>query len=263
MKNILITLIALQSILLLTSCEEDDNLHNDSTLLEDAHNYYSFDSGEEDGSQNGIDCDFVGNVSIVPGIKGNAIYINNPANDPFSNDAFVKLPTFDYSQDFTVSFYMKLNFSSADGEPHGTRVWSSGAFFQSGSNLGYDYYLGLHLTSEDNQDIMLHLRSLNSSATTPFDLMPNVRDNNWHHIVIRKQDNSVDFIVDNNVIETMNNVNSILSSQMLESFLGKHQWTDGNSLSSAARFNGLIDEFMLFERALNNNELEELFKFDY
>lgn len=262
MKHLLITLILILSI---TACKEDTNLiDSDSDLFEDLFVYYNFDSDGNDQSEKQLNAELNGNISLVEGIKGNAIYLNNPRNDEFAHNAWVQLPEFDYSNDFTLSYYMKFNFSSAENTRHATYIWTAGAQVMSGNDRGYTYQLGVRTNHTTHNKLSLFGGNSNEHGfITSDEIRPSIDDNNWHHILLRKSNNTIEFYFDNTIIETVTIPSELSFDNYYESFLGKHQWIQGGSMNRASRYNGYIDEFFLFERAVGDEEITKLYELEY
>ena len=273
MQNIIKALIVLTIILSLNSCDyfcdcdcEDDNpIDTEENLsLEGLFVYYNFDSNSIDQSENNLDCQPVGNYSYVSGIKGNAIFLDNPPNQPFAHNAYVNLPEFNYSNDYTVSFHIKYNYSSAASTNHATYIWTAGAQVQSGNNNGYEYQLGFRTNAHTHEDLVLFGgNSEDVGFITDTEKRPSIKDAQWHHVLLRKSDNTIEFYFDNTLIEKVSIPSDLSFENYYESFLGKHQWIQGGSMNKADRYNGYIDEFFLFERAIIDDEIHDLFNLNY
>ncbi|MCZ8517611.1 DUF5011 domain-containing protein [Paenibacillus filicis] len=197
----------------------------------------SFENNAFDIARN-VTAAVYGNPAFVPGINGKALFLSAP-------NQYLDLinPSFGDSKDFALSFWVKSVAATGD------RVLFSNKDVSDPSSTGWN--VGLENGS-------LHW-SYKTSGSSPFDyVIPNVADNNWHHIAIshdRSYDKYADFYKDGELIGSVDisgslgTIDSGLSTKMGADGTGR-LWGNGKVQ---------IDELQMFGRTLKASEVVQQF----
>ncbi|UQZ82467.1 Endo-1,4-beta-xylanase A precursor [Paenibacillus konkukensis] len=173
-------------------------------------------------------------------------------NIPDYNNSSSKF-RFGAAQDFTVSFWMKADSSvigTADATIISNKDWSGGG--NQGWEIGvYNHYLTWNYKGANLARMDLHKSSLNNSS--PIQLI--VDDNQWHHIVVsHNRTGNAAFYMDNVLKKTI----SIAGAGTIDpaTILNLNIGVDGKQ---NIPFKGQLDDFRIFAKALNNDEVQLLY----
>ena len=227
----------------------------DTDLFDKQILYLPFESSTLDASGNGNNGTAKNTLTYTAGTIGEQAtdttqggYVNI-ADYNNSNSKF----RFGAAQDFTVSFWMKANSSvigTADSTIVSNKDWSSGA--NQGWEIGvYNHYLTWNYKGASLARMDLHKSSLNNSS--PVQLI--VDDNQWHHIVVaHNRTGNASFYMDNVLKKTI----SIAGAGTIDpaTILGLNIGVDGKQ---KIPFKGQLDDFRIFTKALNSDEVQLLY----
>ena len=201
--------------------------------------HYEFDGDADDSSGNGNDGEEFGGVSYTDGVIGRAA-------------------SFDGVDDF-----IELN-EAMSSEYLGLSVW----FNTDSTKTGQDYALqiirlryygyGIKLNSPDVGMLSVNV-ALSASENLLFESdSTSFNDGNWYHLVVNYSDVGLRIYIDNNLIHTHSTTNSqpIYHNPDGGYSIGKdgNHWTD--------YFEGSIDDFRIYNRALSVAEIEALYELD-
>ncbi|MBI9030463.1 hypothetical protein JEZ13_00465 [bacterium] len=195
--------------------------------------YYPFNGNANDESGNGNHGTELFNYNYSDGLFDNAIYL--------SNGGFVDIPAADYNNfdSFTISIWVKeVSMSNSDGEAY---IYC-GIDGSSSQAVGISHFNSYMLFSVGN-----------ARFSYPFDY--DIYLNNWMMYTIVYDNNSFKaFINDILIGETVVN---LINVNYNYSAVGKHWWYSGSSYST--RFNGFIDDTRIYNRALSEQEIQQLY----
>ncbi|MEC0226310.1 LamG-like jellyroll fold domain-containing protein [Paenibacillus alba] len=228
---------------------------SDTDLFDKQILYLPFESNTLDASGNGNNGTVKNTLTYTAGTVGDQAidttqggYVNI-ADYNNSNSKF----RFGAAQDFTVSFWMKANSSvigTADSTIVSNKDWSGGA--NQGWEIGvYNHYLTWNYKGASLARMDLHKSSLNNSS--PVQLI--VDDNQWHHIVVaHNRTGNAAFYMDNVLKKTI----SIIGAGTIDpaALLNLNIGVDG---TQKIPFKGQLDDFRIFTKALNNDEVQLLY----
>jgi len=214
--------------------------------------YYKFDNNPDDSSINGNNGIKSGNVTYVPGVRGQAVAIgdyNNPGHVRVLNSSSLQ-----FTDKFTVSYFVRLDSQYAmDGWGRRSTTGGSRTVFAKDHDR-----TGIFSKSYFNSSTETFGSSLSkaSYSGTPFGVGAS-KDNyalgEWVHVAfVVDGDELVSYIngVENN--RTTGNTVDFSTSNSRDLYLGKFS-------SYWYPLGGSIDEFRLYNRALNSAEVSEIF----
>ncbi len=225
------------AIAFILSMEIQQNAHAD--LNDGLVAHWSFDDcSAKDNSGNGHDGTINGNPQCVDGVKGKALHFFNTNNSGwFDKKDWVTLPNYTGSE---VSFHARVKWKSASNYDPTGAIWSIG------DNSDLNHFLALWINSS-NGDIWVQGQSKS---------VVNLSDGNWHTVAITASPSKTNFYFDNVLIESVSS--TFVNFQDSPQYLSYNQWYNGGAGSS--RFAGLIDETRIYNRALTEAEVLELYE---
>ncbi|WP_282936105.1 LamG-like jellyroll fold domain-containing protein [Paenibacillus sp. RC67] len=228
---------------------------NDTDLFDKQILYLPFESSTLDASGNGNNGTVKNTLTYTAGTIGDQAIDTTQGgyvNIADYNNSSSKF-RFGAAQDFTVSFWMKANSSvigTADATIVSNKDWSGGA--NQGWEIGvYNHYLTWNYKGANLARMDLHKSSLNNSS--PIQLI--VDDNQWHHIVVsHNRTGNATFYMDNVLKKTI----SIAGAGTIDpvTILNLNIGVDGKQ---NIPFKGQLDDFRIFTKALNNDEVQLLY----
>ena len=199
--------------------------------------YYPFNGNTNDESGKENHAIAQGEIHYVAGHLQEAIHLSNETHTGMHQ--WIQLPSIDASTDLSHAFWVK---------------------FEKLSSSHYEMIIsyGIHLISSygimiyPNGNSSIHLTMDGNEKTTT---STNINDGNHHHVVAIKKGNVLSFFVDGVLIGNLDiPVNFTLSNDM--GYLGGHVWQEDKS----SRFNGDIDELKIYNRALSESEIQQLYQ---
>lgn len=203
--------------------------------------YYSFDDcNATDDSGNGSDGVVFGNILCDCGVSGTALKLDG------IDDYIIFLGLINNyfnTADFTVSFYFKSN-----------------NFFSIQNILGKQEFCddekGFELQFVPNQDILLATLTENTSKTN--NMTVQMESFCWKHIVFIREGNRSFLYVNGILVETKtSNTRVDISNDAVFSLSNSPCLNNGGVF----RYKGLFDELRVYNRALDEDEIETLYFF--
>ena len=211
--------------------------------------YYPFDGDAKDASGNGHHGTEHGNtISYVAGQKEKAVkFDNTQSTSIFHKNDYLSLPKTSF-KDFTISLWVKFDENNHGG--HNAALYAAG-----------DASRDPHFKMMVSVDGKLHISINKDGADIMKDESPKVdfSDKQWHHIVASKSSQSVLFFEDGKLLKKLG-LKEDLEIENLEHWIAYHEWYGGTA--SASRFTGQIDEVRIYNKALTEAEISELYKKD-
>lgn len=180
------------------------------------------------------------NAPTVPGKICNAMDLRASSTTDYAKLGSGSLDGVD---DFTISIWHK-----------GTSV--NGKSLLSGANSSQKNELIFWYTNMSN--INFHLKTGGGIGAIP--LTSNITNNQWHHLVWRRQGNQNCYFVDNQLESCQtgpSGTNGALNIQSL--ILGQEQDTLGGGFDSGQDWEGMVDELLIFRRALDNTAISSIY----
>jgi len=205
--------------------------------------YWSFDSGDAmDNSGNGKNGKLYGGVGFVEGIKGKAASFDG-VDDYIEIDISSK----NFQNSYTISCWVYVyNFNNnyphlIGGENNCIAFHGTGPAYGASGQNKIAFYQDDYTKNPNN-------RILKSISTNKISL------NTFHHILVVKNQYEGSIYVDG--IKT--NSNSIFNSSIIDgNFI---RIGSGYTTSKDMNIQGLIDEVRIYNRALEENEIQALYK---
>lgn len=175
-----------------------------------------------------------GKFGIGTSFNGSTNYISIGSTD-----------TLNFTSSFTLSAWVKTSQTVSSGN---YPAIAGKGFLQSGTN-GY----GLFINGDDSNKVTFQARNNNTISTA---LGISISDNKWHHVVgVRNHETNTSYIyVDGQLINSNTTALSAGYSSSRNFGIGMR-----NGSNWSFPFNGMIDEVRVYDRALNNNEIQNLY----
>ena len=154
----------------------------------------------------------------------------------------------DLTNGFTISLWIKrLNFTGNQQT----------IFYANGNNAinNVNSYIGIYLTNT-GELFCQWKKYIGTNPTTNNINGGNIVDNNWHHLVVQYDNSKVSIIIDNVVKNNISSIGDITNSSGKFTLfnIGQSAITGyGNG------FNGNIDDFRIYNRALSQSEITTLY----
>jgi len=198
--------------------------------------YYEFEGNANDSSGNGNDGIEHGGVTYVDGVIGQA-------------------GSFD-----GVNDYIKLNKKNIVGEENFTfSTWIKPSLFD--SKWGRSFYTEQNTDEFSKFNIQLknnEIQLFGRYNSTDRDFRVSIQDNvknNFYYITIIKQKNILKYYVNGIYINKF-----LMESEIYDDVDIKKIFIGTQTGSKDTSFKGLIDDLRIYNRALNDNEIKELYK---
>jgi hypothetical protein len=214
--------------------------------------YYPFDGNADDNSGNG-NHGMVHSATFVTDRSGNshnAIHFNGI-------QSYVEIPgaQFNFQSNMSVSFWIKPSMAQAQW----TVIFDKSVYESSGSvNVaGYQF---IQTTTQSNAFAFLVCTSFNHMEGSDQQLT----GNKWNHVVVTKMNNVLTFYVNGIDVKSVTIAHlNILTNDIYPLILGGQNRNQVYpAVTVANHFNGTLDDFFVFNRALNENEVHMLSGFD-
>ena len=204
--------------------------------------HYEFEGNANDSSGNGHNGTEHGEIVYVDGVIGKAAKFNNVHNaSGYEKKDYITLGKISLGTNFTISHFVKFN---------GNAYKHSGATYSIGDDSGE-----LFFRFAINEDGTMYIQFWGIELKTDLKNI-DISDKNWHMITISVGKNEVKLYEDAKLVSS----SIILSKKAfnnLNHYVSYHSWLNGSAGSS--RFNGLIDDLRIYNRALNKNEIQALY----
>jgi len=222
-----------------------------NTLSKNLIAYYKFEGNAKDNTGNGYDGIEYGNIKYVKGIEGKAVEFNG-------KDSLINIgenhPLRDIGKrDFTITFWEKSkvneNVDNTQSQPFVIkRLESPCDMLDIGVNANYGKYYG---------KVKIGLSDYRNECWTgeyKYDTLGggNVNDNRWHFIVVIRKRDILKLFIDGHLINKEYVGDIIIKNGEL------HLGFQSDYYPNAYR--GLLDNLRIYNRALNEKEVESLFK---
>lgn len=172
--------------------------------------------------------------TLVSGRSGNALSLDGNEQYADINGSAAKLAS--VTGDYTISVWCNPNSTDTWARIYDLGIDTDNYVFLTASNGSYPRYA-----------VKKNGTELSFDSDTAF------TTGSWHNVTITKENNICTFYVDGFVTGTSAGVATNLSElgTMSNLYLGKSQWPD-------PYFNGLIDDFKVYDCALSESEVQEL-----
>ena len=231
-----------------TGKDWDGTVHSCQTTPLAAHIDYSysdwhFDEDSYNGSANEVLDSHGGfhgsaiNAPVVPGKICNAIDLRASTS---SDRAILGSGALDGVNDFTISVWNK-------GSSTNSKSLLSGARSGQGNELIFWY------SSMPNPNF--HLKTGGGFGT--ISPSSNITNNQWHHLVWSRQGNQSCYYVDSQLQGCRQSPVGALTIEGL--ILGQEQDSVGGGFSSAQDWEGILDELIIFRRALDSTAITSIY----
>ena len=176
------------------------------------------------------------NVSAVPGKICNAMDLSSSSTTDYAS---LGAGALNGVTDFTVSVWHKGSSSK-------------GKSLLSGAIAGSYNELIFWFTNASTFNGHLKSRSLGNITSNK------INDNNWHHLVWSRSAGQSCFYIDTQLqgCQANSNYDALAISSLI---LGQEQDSVGGGFSSAQDWEGIVDELMIFRRALTTSEINSIY----
>jgi len=197
--------------------------------------YYPFNGNANDESGNGYDGNESGNLEYVKGVVGNSLALNKAG--------YVNVADFPELDNFSISLFFQIN-----GLNNSYRYNNIVGF-----EPPNDEFLLLFFTNDSK--LRVHVERKNSDAnglaiTDPLEL------NTFYHLVFINDyiNGKQDVYINGELVNTLNTKHDYVTGT---TFKIGHE-NDGYNL-----FDGIVDEMRIYNRALSESEIRQLYSDDY
>ncbi len=233
-----------QKVVTQTTMPTDTNQTTDTNTTIDLNNglvaHYEFEGNANDSSGNGNNGTEYGGVSYIDGVIGQAGSFDGVDDYMSINDS----NSLDITDSITLSVWIKTNGTnthSAIISKLGAGWYDNNAYYL---NVNNDSFIHFGMNYEWENGI-----GLGTNSTTP------VEDGEWHYIVAVYDGIRARMYVDG-IFEAESGIDYTLGTKAND-FKLKIGW---DIYSSSRHFNGQIDDLRIYNRALNDSEIQELYK---
>jgi hypothetical protein len=194
-----------------------------------------------DLSGHGNDGQAVGVQWVAEGHQGGAVlfgltnsYITVPNNDSIN------------PQYLTLSAWIKITYQD--------RIWRR--IFDKCYNKGYDLTMGGDDKGKSYRG-RVYMETVLGGVNTP----NQVTDGNWHHVVAALSSSDAKIYLDGWLAGVHSHKAGVLAKTPYDLTIGANRSNPDASLGEVgSSFNGMMDDVMMFNRALSDDEVQELFK---
>ncbi len=148
----------------------------------------------------------------------------------------------DGANDVSVSFWLKTTYTGAQA------IVSAANSSVSAANEFLIFF---------SSDTRLYVFIKGGNKYTTID---SIADNQWHHFVITRRDDTVKFYVDGSLVATRTNANTgALQVDPGGLYIGQEQDSVGGSFDINQDCEGYVDELMFFRRAISDSEVQDIY----
>ena len=213
--------------------EDDDDIDLTNGLV--AH--YEFEGDADDSSGNDNDGEEFGGVSYIDGVIGQAANF-------YDSDEYIGIENDFNLDDFAIAFYVKIDAEN-----------SAQNFFFQASQSGKDNIFGLAY-----ENGLIHLQYESQGETLyisqyEYDLLAA----GWTHFTLQTNNNTgVDLYIDGDKVTTFD----VTQSEIFLEYIALAQEQDcfRGCFDSRQRLIGSLDDFRIYNRALNVEEIQALYE---
>ena len=208
-----------------------------STLSDGLVAYYKFDGNANDSSGNGNDGVEHGGVTYVDGVIGQAGKFGYNIVD------YIEVTKdFEIGKEWTFTEWVNLNINSS-------HIISIATEYNINEFLIYphkDFRGEFHF-------------AVNDVVIAGHNPIPNINDNQWHLVILKSDGQMVSFYIDGILYETFTDIQDLdITSQNL--IIGQEQDSLGGGFVLDESLNGMVDDFRIYNRALDEAEIAELYQ---
>ena len=219
--------------------------------------YYPFNGNANDESGNGNHATAYNNYSYESGIVGDAIHLVGSGHTGLGG-GHVLLPTFPLNtmDEFTIAIWVKFQ---------GITSWYGDSFIHFGRSTYNNSIYGIFISEEKTEGIRTGWRIVyygggpwpTAGVSGVNTYVPLDFENNWHHHVLRIDNGVLTGFMDG---QSLGSVSYTKPTNPLEDVagIGVHFFNSGGT--EANRFIGSVDDTRIYNRALTDDEVWELFK---
>ena len=209
--------------------------------------YYSFDNcNANDDSGNGHDGVIQGNPQCVDGVSGKAFYFDG------KDDYISIFPDIESPFSFTIWFKTSKDTSELSGcACAGENLISNENNGSTDHMLGSDVYLSIL-----QNRLAFGGSDLNSYSDKSGYGKEIINDNRWHFVVATNDGNNIKVYLDKKLTINMNGVRFKIGTKKLN--IGYS--LNDNPYVKERFFNGIIDEVRIYNRALSESEIKQLYE---
>lgn len=205
-----------------------------AALTDNLIGYWAFEGSGADGSGGGRDVSLYGSATYGTGLFGQALSLPGQTGSFAARQIDDEIYNFG-SGDFTIQVWVKFNSTSGEQTIFEKFTGSNGpGWTLTKLQNGYPRF---HAQDYITQD---HSNNINTTGS-------------WHHLLIRRQENSFSYFVDGKPIEAIS-ADTITTTRKPLLF-GHRDGTGGQDFP----LNGLIDEAAIWSRALSDTEINYLY----
>ncbi len=191
--------------------------------------YFPFDGSDEDATGNGYDGIEYGSIHYVPGIKGKAIVLDGINDYVITN--FIPPNVFTISLHYKA--YQQKNYNPA--------IFST---FRYVNGIGY---VGIYYSIINNRERVWY----DGNGFFESDFIPN----QWHHLVVSSDGRYISVYKDGTKIGSFPGTTSHKDVLLI----GVSRYFSLNRLDTIRNFHGVIDEVKIYNRALSDEDIKELY----
>jgi hypothetical protein len=227
------------------SSESEQPITQTSTELSDglvAH--YKFEGNTNDSSGNGNHGTEYGGVSYVDGMVGKSVYLKTPSDYIISNN---KLEL----NNFTFSLFANLEQDMEDTTYTGQYGKSNtiiNGVIENGSPGGRENSFSLHWNSGE----LKFNDSNREQVKSQQDIL-----NKWKYITITRNDGEMSLYLNGSVVSTIDTSNKIMNIYNIA--IGKEFDCESGCFEDSQSLLGQIDDLRIYNRALSEVEIQELY----
>lgn len=217
-----------------------------STLKDGLVAYYPFDGDAKDKSGNGNDGTEHGNPVYVDGVKGKARNFTNGFSyaTPSPEHDYITIPVTPNKEQFTWFFFIKVK--------NVTHMEES--LLSYGSTTTGKEWLNIFLDTDFKIQFQVYDGKSSSGAGSK---KSEVLDTSkFYSVGLTYQNGIIKLYIDGTLLDTLN-YKQLEFNQFNEILIASHKW---GSSSQSTRFSGVIDELRIYNRALTQAEITQLYQ---
>jgi len=206
--------------------------------------HYEFEDNAKDSSGNGNHGEEFGGVSYVDGVIGRAVYLKTPSDYILSNYQ-INL------YDFTMAIYVNIEQNMLDTTYTGTYGKSNtiiNGVIKDGYPSGKENSFSLHWVDNEMR--------FNDSAKTQINI-DNVTLDKWTYIVTSRKNGILSLYVDGTLVKTLSSSNTVMNIENMA--IGKEFDCEDGCFEDSQSLLGYVDDLRIYNRALNEAEIQELY----
>ena len=234
----------------------------DIILTEGLVAHYEFENNANDSSGNGNHGTKYGGVSYTDGVIGKAGSFGG-----VSNKGYIEIQnnsSLQFDESFSISFWFNTQSNIGMNGNGGTTTYGTQTIMaKSGDRRGFTIRAGVNNNELQYPYIYNGRCCTNSGYTLGFeynkDIKKYVNDGlalkKWHHLIFEYKNNKM-YLYVNGQLENISDENKFyineINTENLHIGIGQSKWW--------YPFNGFIDDLRIYNRALNESEIKQLYK---